>query len=91
MCVHKIKRKLVQQKQRETAFTTTVRMALSGRYAVRNRRIGSFSKDDGDGNKNGKNAIGDISKTTTLAVPHTFFVHFSLPSLRGRRENSRFT
>ena len=25
-CVHKIKRKLVQQKQRETAFTTTVRM-----------------------------------------------------------------
>ena len=32
--------------------------------------LGSFSNDDGDGNENGKKAIGLISKTTTL--------HFSL-------------
>ena len=31
----------------------------------------SFSNDDGDGNENGKKAIGLISKTTTLHVHHT--------------------
>ena len=33
--------------------------------------VESFSNDDGDGNKNGKKAIGFISKTTTLHVHHT--------------------
>ena len=56
--------------------------------AVRNRRIGSFSKDDGNENSN---AIGLISKTTTLLVPH-FFCSFQFAvTARLRRENSRFT
>ena len=33
--------------------------------------VESFSNDDGDSNKNGKKAIGFISKTTTLHVHHT--------------------
>ena len=33
--------------------------------------LDSFSNDDGDGNKNGKKAIGLISKTTTLHMHHT--------------------
>ena len=43
-------------------------------------RKGSFSNDDGDGNENGKKAIGLISKTTTLHVHHAF-LYISLPSL----------
>ena len=43
-------------------------------------RKGSFSNDDGDGNNNGKKAIGLISKTTTLHVHHAF-LYISLPSL----------
>ena len=40
-------------------------------------RLGSLSNDDGDGNKNGKKAIGfRIGKKTALHVHHTFFVHF---------------
>ena len=44
--------------------------------------IGSLSDDDGDGNENGKKAIGlDMtSKTTTLHVHHSF-LYISLPSL----------
>ena len=42
--------------------------------------IGSLSNDDGDGNENGKKAIGLISKTTTLHVHHAF-LYISLPSL----------
>jgi len=34
--------------------------------------------DDGDGNENGKKALSLLSKTTTLHVQHTFFVHFCL-------------
>ena len=37
--------------------------------------IGSLSNDNADSNKNGKKAIGLISKTTTL------FLYISLPSL----------
>ena len=40
------------------------------------RPLGSLSNDDADGNKNGKKAIGLISKTTTLHVQNAFFVHF---------------
>ena len=43
-------------------------------------RLGSFRKDYGDGNKNGKKAIGLLSKTTTLHVHHTF-LYLSWPSL----------
>ena len=42
--------------------------------------LGSFSNDEGDGNGNGKNAVGLISKTTTLHVHYTFFADY-LPSL----------
>ena len=42
--------------------------------------LGSLSNDDGDGNENGKKAIGLISKTTTLHVHHAF-LYISLPSL----------
>ena len=42
----------------------------------------------GDGNENGINAIGLISKTTTLHVHHTFFVPFSDVTARLRRENA---
>ena len=40
----------------------------------------SFSNGDGDGNENGKKAIGLISKTTTLHMHHTI-LYISLPSL----------
>ena len=42
--------------------------------------LGRFSNDDGDGNENGNKAIGLLSKTTTLHVPHAF-LYISLPSL----------
>ena len=48
-------------------------------YRLCNDTIGSLSNDDGDGNKNGKKAIGLISKTTTLHVHHAF-LYISLPS-----------
>ena len=41
---------------------------------------GSVSNDDGDGNENGKKAIGLLNKTTTLHVHHPF-LYISLPSL----------
>ena len=40
--------------------------------------VESFSNDDGNDNKNGKKAIGLISKTKTLHVHHTF-LYISLP------------
>ena len=42
--------------------------------------VGSFSNDDGDGNKNVKKAIGLFSKTTSLHVHHAF-LYISLPLL----------
>ena len=42
--------------------------------------LGSLSNEDGDGNENGKKAIGLISKTTTLHLDHAF-LNISLPSL----------
>ena len=42
---------------------------------------GSLRNDDGDGNENGKKAIGlNSGKTTTLHVHHAF-LYASLPSL----------
>ena len=43
-------------------------------------RIGSWSKDFGDGNENGKNPVGLDWQTTTLHVHHAF-LYISLPSL----------
>ena len=54
--------------------------------------IGSLSNDDGDGdgdgNENDKKANVLISKTTTLHVHHTFFVHFLAVVARPRHETS---
>ena len=44
--------------------------------------LGNLSNDDGDGNENGKNTIGLISKTTILHVHHAF-LYISLPSLHN--------
>ena len=44
--------------------------------------IGSFSNDNSDGTKNIKEAIGLLSKTTTLHV-HQAFLCISLPLLHG--------
>ena len=38
--------------------------------------IDSFSKDNSDGTKNIKEAIGLLTKTTTWHVHQAFFVHF---------------
>ena len=46
-----------------------------------------ISIDEGDGNENGKNAIGLISIATTVHVHHTF-VHFFAFTARLRRENA---
>ena len=48
-------------------------------YRLCNDTIGSLSNDGGDGNEDGKKAIGLISKTTTLHVHHAF-LYISLPS-----------
>ena len=41
---------------------------------------GSFSNDDGDGNKNVKTAIGLLSKTTSLHVYHALlYISLLLP------------
>ena len=50
--------------------------------------IGSLSNDDGNGNENGKKAIGLISKTTALLVQHAFFLYISLPSLHDSRRET---
>ena len=50
------------------------------KLSVREMSVGSFSNDDGDGNENVKKAIGLLSKTTSLHVPHAF-LYISLPLL----------
>ena len=45
---------------------------------------------DGDGKENVKQAIGLISKTTTLHVHHAFFVHFFAVLAQLRREMTKF-
>ena len=68
----------------------TGRPATAGCCGVcgRKRTIGTLRSDDGDGNENGKKAIGLISKTTTLHVHHAFFVHFLAVVARLQRENA---
>ena len=50
-------------------------------------RIGSFSNDDSDCNKDVKKAIGLLRKTTTVHVSR-FFVHFFTILARLRPENA---
>ena len=50
------------------------------KLSVREMSVGSFSNDDGDGNKNVKKAISLLSKTTSLHV-HYAFLYISLPVL----------
>ena len=50
--------------------------------------IGTLRSNDADGNANVIKTIGLISKTTTLHVHHTFFVHFFHVFARLRRENA---
>ena len=47
------------------------------KLSVREMSVGSFSNDDGGGNKNVKKAIGLLSKTTSLHV-HDAFLYISL-------------
>ena len=44
----------------------------SRRPLLKRLPIGSFSNDDGDGNKSVKTAIGLLSKTTSLPAHHAF-------------------
>ena len=50
------------------------------KLSVREMSVGSFSNDDGDGNKNVKKATGLLNKTTSLHV-HDAFLYISLPLL----------
>ena len=61
-------------------------------FPLVSQTIGSFSNDDRDVNKNGKKAIGLLSKTTTLHMHHVF-LYISLQSLHDydvKMPNSRF-
>ena len=50
------------------------------KLSIREMSVGSFSNDDGDGNENVKEAVGLLSKTTSLHVHHAF-LYISLPLL----------
>ena len=52
-----------------------------------NNIIGSLSIDDGDGNKNGKKAIGLDQQNNNFARASRFVVHFSAVLARPRRES----
>ena len=56
--------------------------------AVLQLTIGSFSNDDGDGNKDVKKAIGLITQNNNFARASRFFVHFFTVLARPRRENA---
>ena len=52
-----------------------------------NNIIGSLSIDDGDGDKNGKKAIGLDQQNNNFARASRFLVHFSAIIARLRRES----
>ena len=52
-----------------------------------NNIIGSLSIDDGDGNKNGKKAIGLDQQNNNFARASRFVVHFSAVLARLQRES----
>ena len=50
--------------------------------------LGSLSNDDGDGNENGKKAIGLDWQNNNFARASRFFVHFSAVVARLQRETA---
>ena len=53
--------------------------------------LGSLRNDDGDGNENGKKAIGLEKQNNNFARSSRFFVHFSAVVARLQREPAKFT
>ena len=54
-------------------FTKSMALPKLNWESLRPLSFGSLSNDDTDGNKNGKKAMGLISKATTFHVHHAFF------------------
>ena len=50
--------------------------------------LGSLSNDDGDGNENGKKAIGLDKQNINFARASRFFVHFFAVAARLQRESA---
>ena len=50
--------------------------------------LGSLSNDDGDGNEDGKKAIGLDWQNNNFAPASRFFVHFFAVTTRLRRETA---
>ena len=65
-------------------------------FSLRRRRrclsslLGSLRNDDGDGNRNGKKAIGLDWQNNNFARASCFFVHFSTVIARLQRETAKF-
>ena len=58
--------------------------------SVRSRRLevtGNLSNDDGEGNENGKKAIGLSSQNNNFARASRFFVHFLVHVVVARQRN----
>ena len=53
-----------------------------------NVRPGELRNNDGDGNENGKKAIGLDTQNNNFARASRFFVHFSAVVARLQRENA---
>ena len=51
--------------------------------------LGSLRNDDGDGNENGKKAIGLDKQNNNFASATPFFVHFSTVVARLQRETAK--
>ena len=51
-------------------------------------RLGSLNNDDGDGNENGKKAIGLDKQNINFARASRFFVHFFAVAARLQRESA---
>ena len=51
-------------------------------------RLGSLNNDDGDGNENGKKAIGLDKQNINFAHASRFFVHFFAVAARLQRESA---
>ena len=56
----------------DVRWSPTIQMDKSVSFVVHSVIIGSFSKDDGDGKRTSKKAMGVITKTTILYVHYTF-------------------
>ena len=77
------------KKQKETG-RVSFRKEFWDRYWGRAIQLkGSLSNDDGDVNNSGKNAVGLISKKTTLHVHQAFGVHFFTVTARVENVNTR--